>query len=114
METDAIAIPVDLTSEKNENANATLLYPNTTKVSNNRRYATSEFHQFWVVLKRTLLFSRRDWVSVLDILSYSRLTYNVIGDLYFPPFVSPFVKFKILLGLIKFVGEKLCLYYTIL
>jgi ATP-binding cassette, subfamily G (WHITE), member 1 len=27
------------------------------------RYPTSEFHQFWTVLKRTLLFSRRDWVS---------------------------------------------------
>lgn len=26
------------------------------------RYPTSEFHQFWTVLKRTLLFSRRDWV----------------------------------------------------
>lgn len=28
------------------------------------RYPTSEFHQFWTVLKRTLLFSRRDWVSL--------------------------------------------------
>lgn len=27
------------------------------------RYPTSQFHQFWTVLKRTLLFSRRDWVS---------------------------------------------------
>lgn len=27
------------------------------------RYPTSEFHQFWTVLKRTLLFSRRDWVK---------------------------------------------------
>lgn len=30
--------------------------------SSQRRYATSEFVQFWIVLKRTLLFSRRDWV----------------------------------------------------
>lgn len=30
--------------------------------SNQQRYATSEFAQFWIVLKRTLLFSRRDWV----------------------------------------------------
>lgn len=27
------------------------------------RYPTSQFHQFWTVLKRTLLFSRRDWVN---------------------------------------------------
>jgi len=32
------------------------------------RYPTSEFHQFWVVLKRTLLFSRRDWVSCVTLL----------------------------------------------
>lgn len=31
--------------------------------SSQQRYATSEFAQFWIVLKRTLLFSRRDWVS---------------------------------------------------
>jgi len=30
--------------------------------SSQQRYATSEFAQFWIVLKRTLLFSRRDWV----------------------------------------------------
>ena len=27
-----------------------------------RRYATSELTQMWIVLKRALLFSRRDWV----------------------------------------------------
>lgn len=62
--TDAVAIPVDLSAEKSDNVNSTLLYPNTTKLDSNKRYPTSEFHQFWVVLKRTLLFSRRDWVSV--------------------------------------------------
>lgn len=31
------------------------------------RYPTSEFHQFWVVLKRTLLFSRRDWVRFFNV-----------------------------------------------
>lgn len=31
------------------------------------RYPTSEFHQFWIVLKRTLLFSRRDWVSLIGL-----------------------------------------------
>lgn len=28
------------------------------------RYPTSQWRQFWVVLKRTLLFSRRDWVRI--------------------------------------------------
>lgn len=32
--------------------------------SKQQRYATSEFSQFWIVLKRTLLFSRRDWVCL--------------------------------------------------
>jgi len=33
--------------------------------SSQQRYATSEFAQFWIVLRRTLLFSRRDWVCFL-------------------------------------------------
>ncbi|KAK6636299.1 hypothetical protein RUM43_009958 [Polyplax serrata] len=83
VETDAIAIPVDLTSEKNENANATLLYPNTTKVSNSKRYPTSEFHQFWIVLKRTLLFSRRDWTLMYLRLFAHILVGCLIGALYY-------------------------------
>jgi len=35
--------------------------------SSQQRYATSEFTQFWIVLKRTLLFSRRDWVCLYRI-----------------------------------------------
>lgn len=63
--TDAIAIPVDLTSpDKGELQNANLLYPHVTKKKGNQRYPTSEWHQFWIVLKRTLLFSRRDWVRI--------------------------------------------------
>lgn len=47
------------------------------------RYPTSQFHQFWVVLKRTLLFSRRDWT-----LMYLRLFAHImvgflIGALYY-------------------------------
>lgn len=37
------------------------------------RYPTSELHQFWVVLKRTLLFSRRDWVSFIQKCFYQLL-----------------------------------------
>lgn len=47
------------------------------------RYPTSQFHQFWTVLKRTLLFSRRDWT-----LMYLRLFAHImvgflIGALYY-------------------------------
>lgn len=30
----------------------------------NKRYAISEWRQMWIVLKRALLFSRRDWVII--------------------------------------------------
>lgn len=30
----------------------------------NKRYAISEWRQMWIVLKRALLFSRRDWVTI--------------------------------------------------
>lgn len=58
-----VVIPVDLTSEKQSDVTSALLensLPNSTK-----RYGTSELNQFWIVLKRTLLFSRRDWVILL-------------------------------------------------
>lgn len=45
-----------------EPTNTTALLSDDTTLSP-ERYPTSEFHQFWTVLKRTLLFSRRDWVS---------------------------------------------------
>ena len=32
------------------------------EINSPERYPTSQFRQFWTVLKRTLLFSRRDWV----------------------------------------------------
>jgi ATP-binding cassette, subfamily G (WHITE), member 1 len=43
---------------------ASLLDPSVdAKQESGKRYATSEWHQFWVILKRALLFSRRDWVN---------------------------------------------------
>jgi ATP-binding cassette, subfamily G (WHITE), member 1 len=48
--------------EKEPDTTTALLTEEAGKLSP-ERYPTSEFHQFWVVLKRTLLFSRRDWVS---------------------------------------------------
>lgn len=46
--------------EKIENCNTGLL---TSEITSPERYPTSQLHQFWIVLKRTLLFSYRDWVS---------------------------------------------------
>lgn len=59
-----VVIPVDAT-ERTENEAGVALLENgeESTVSTNERYPTSEWHQFLVVLKRTLLFSRRDWVS---------------------------------------------------
>lgn len=56
---DNITINVD----DKEPDNTTALLGEDTGNLSPERYPTSEFHQFWVVLKRTLLFSRRDWVA---------------------------------------------------
>lgn len=47
------------------------------------RYPTSELHQFWVVLKRTLLFSRRDWTLMYLRLFAHILVGFLIGALYY-------------------------------
>lgn len=47
--------------EKADNCTTALL---SAEITSPERYPTSQFHQFWVVLKRTLLFSYRDWVSL--------------------------------------------------
>lgn len=57
---DNISISVD----DKEPDNTTALLSDETGNLSPERYPTSEFHQFWVVLKRTLLFSRRDWVII--------------------------------------------------
>lgn len=46
--------------EKADNCTTALL---SEEITSPERYSTSQFHQFWVVLRRTLLFSYRDWVS---------------------------------------------------
>lgn len=52
---------VQMDTEKQDNAEVALLGETS---ASPRRYATSEWTQFWVVLKRTLLFSLRDWVRL--------------------------------------------------
>lgn len=59
MLTAAVAIPME-TEKDIEEANTALLGGD--EINSPERYPTSQFRQFWTVLKRTLLFSRRDWV----------------------------------------------------
>lgn len=56
---DTVAIPVDNEKDIDE-VNSALLGGD--EINSPERYPTSQFRQFWTVLKRTLLFSRRDWV----------------------------------------------------
>jgi hypothetical protein len=64
----SVVIPVDLTASEKAPDNVTTALLDTGFVASPRRYPTSEFTQFWIVLKRTLLFSRRDWVRQCQIL----------------------------------------------
>ncbi|XP_014468323.1 PREDICTED: ATP-binding cassette sub-family G member 1-like isoform X2 [Dinoponera quadriceps] len=55
-----VAIPVD--ADKKENANVALLEDSIAVAP--ERYPTSEWMQFYIILSRALLFSRRDWVGI--------------------------------------------------
>ncbi|XP_012271229.1 ATP-binding cassette sub-family G member 4 isoform X2 [Orussus abietinus] len=74
-----VAINVEL--EKKEYVNTALLDETLTVTPD--RYPTSEFTQFWVVLKRTLLFSRRDWTLMYLRLFAHILVGFLIGALYY-------------------------------
>ncbi|XP_061380646.1 ATP-binding cassette sub-family G member 1 isoform X1 [Danaus plexippus] len=70
---------VQVDTEKQDNAEVALLGTEASP----RRYATSELVQFWVVLKRTLLFSRRDWTLMYLRLFAHILVGFLIGALYY-------------------------------
>ncbi|XP_072939339.1 ATP-binding cassette subfamily G member 4-like isoform X2 [Epargyreus clarus] len=70
---------VQMDTEKQDNAEVALLGTD----GSPRRYATSELKQFWVVLKRTLLFSRRDWTLMYLRLFAHILVGFLIGALYY-------------------------------
>ncbi|XP_034187732.1 ATP-binding cassette subfamily G member 4 isoform X1 [Osmia lignaria lignaria] len=74
-----IAIPMDM--DKKDNADVALL--DESIVVTPERYPTSEFQQFWIVLKRTLLFSRRDWTLMYLRLFAHVLVGLLIGALYY-------------------------------
>lgn len=69
----SIVIPVDLTASEKAPDNVTTALLDTGFVASPRRYPISEFTQFWIVLKRTLLFSRRDWVRLSYVLYWDLL-----------------------------------------
>lgn len=50
---------------------------------NQPRYGNSEFNQFWIILKRALLFSRRDWTLMYLRLFAHILVGFLIGALYY-------------------------------
>ncbi len=76
---DNVAINVD-TDAKEPGTETALLGEETGDLSP-ERYPTSEFHQFWVVLKRTLLFSRRDWVSLILFIELDKIFTNFLSFL---------------------------------
>ncbi|KAJ0175542.1 hypothetical protein K1T71_008701 [Dendrolimus kikuchii] len=74
---ESLMVPMD--ADKQDNVEAALLG----NEASPRRYATSEWTQFWVVLKRTLLFSRRDWTLMYLRLFAHILVGFLIGALYY-------------------------------
>lgn len=60
---DTVTIPLEIEKDIEE-VNSALL--GNDEINSPERYPTSQLRQFWVVLKRTLLFSRRDWVSTVE------------------------------------------------
>lgn len=53
---------LDKGTERNGGVTNALLAPGVDVTVPNKRYAVSEWAQFWIILKRAFLFSRRDWV----------------------------------------------------
>lgn len=76
---DEVTIRVE--NEKKVNVETALL--DDSLVVTPERYPTSEFTQFWIVLKRTLLFSRRDWTLMYLRLFAHILVGFLIGALYY-------------------------------
>lgn len=76
--------------DKKDNASIALL--DESIVVTPERYPISEFRQFYIILKRALLFSRRDWVGIWR----SRpLVYLHIREFYFNVIARLFIKCSI-------------------
>ncbi|XP_046739749.1 ATP-binding cassette subfamily G member 4 [Diprion similis] len=73
-----VTIPISI--EKKENVTTALLDQGLVVAP--ERYPTTELVQFWIILKRTLLFSRRDWTLMYLRLFAHILVGLLIGALY--------------------------------
>uniref|UniRef100_A0A1B6BZG2 ABC transporter domain-containing protein n=1 Tax=Clastoptera arizonana TaxID=38151 RepID=A0A1B6BZG2_9HEMI len=80
---EAIMIPVDLNCSEKVQDNVTTALLDSGLPIGQRRYGTSEWNQFWIILKRTLLFSRRDWTLMYLRLFAHILVGILIGALYY-------------------------------
>ncbi|XP_014213278.1 ATP-binding cassette sub-family G member 4 [Copidosoma floridanum] len=76
-------VAVTLETDKKDNINVTTSLLDDSLEATPERYPTSEFKQFWIVLKRTLLFSRRDWTLMYLRLFAHILVGLLIGALYY-------------------------------
>lgn len=75
-------VVISMDVDKKDNAESALLDDSITGMTP-ERYPTSEYQQFWIVLKRTLLFSRRDWTLMYLRLFAHILVGLLIGALYY-------------------------------
>ncbi|XP_015430836.1 PREDICTED: ATP-binding cassette sub-family G member 4 isoform X1 [Dufourea novaeangliae] len=74
-------VVISMDADKKENADVALL--DDSIIVTPERYPTSEYQQFWIVLRRTLLFSRRDWTLMYLRLFAHVLVGLLIGALYY-------------------------------
>jgi hypothetical protein len=70
-----VVISVDI--DKKDNTNVALL--DESIIVTSERYPISEFSQFYIILKRALLFSRRDWVCIWKSKRYNYSNANSIS-----------------------------------
>lgn len=73
---------IDTMPQKQDNDPSKALL-NSSALISKKRYATSEWRQFWIVLNRALLFSRRDWTLMYLRLFAHILVGLLIGALYY-------------------------------
>lgn len=80
---DGVVIPIEMTTCEADKPGVTSTLLDDSLPTSQKRYGTSELNQFWIVLKRTLLFSRRDWTLMYLRLFAHILVGFLIGALYY-------------------------------
>ncbi|KAL1117723.1 hypothetical protein AAG570_004038 [Ranatra chinensis] len=79
---DGVVIPMEMAT-LGEKAEVTSTLLDSSLPVSTKRYGTSELNQFWIIFKRTLLFSRRDWTLMYLRLFAHILVGVLIGTLYY-------------------------------